>query len=81
VLRYIVQLFIVFLMLYKYNSLKKQQRVLPPNGISSNYQSTMIATIHAYIKLLPREQQLYNLIKPCNIILIMPSFISLVDKQ
>ena len=34
--------FIVFLMLYKYNSLKKQKRVLPPNEISSNYQGCII---------------------------------------
>ena len=34
--------FIVFLMLYTYNSLKKQKRVLPPNEISSNYQGCII---------------------------------------
>ena len=37
--------FIVFLMLYKYNSLKKQKRVLPPNEISSNYRWCIIVCI------------------------------------
>ena len=49
VLRYIVQLFIVFLMLYKYNSLKKQNRVLPPNGISSNYQGCIVLCILCFV--------------------------------
>ena len=41
--------FIVFLMLYKYNTLKKQKRVLPPNEISSNYQGCIILCMLCFV--------------------------------
>jgi hypothetical protein len=41
--------FIVFLMLYRYNALKKQKRDLPPNEISSNYQGCIILCILCFV--------------------------------